>query len=403
MLIIDRRHEAMGGQPHNRPVSQLTQIALHWSGALSNIWNHEDWWKNGRGWRMGGYHFWIDRQGNIYQNYNYTVQTNGVSGENVRTVHVCVESNSLANYTSAQEQARDWLIKKIMDDLNIKADNVRGHGEWPNQTTVCPGYSKSYMDALRESLANGQSVAMPPVKIPVAPSGSGKLEVNGVFFGNIDLVKELQAHFNTPITGNISPIGQPSMLITAMQRFYGSSPVSGNVSRPGSDSALWEAMQKYHGTEVTKRIGERDSMLIKRIQEELNAGTYPRRASAPVLVAPKPAPKPAPVPSGPNLAVNGRFFGNAATIRALQRHFGTSQTGAISDPPARSLLIEAMQRFYGSPVTGQVSRGDNTSLLWTAMQRYHGTSVTGKISPSGSLLIQAVQRQLNNGTYPRRG
>lgn len=396
MLIIDYRDKANGGQPFNRPLGSITHAAWHYTATLNSfILNHQNYWRNNLGWRMGGYHFYIDRDGNIYQMYNLTVQTNGVGGHNSYTVHISVETDSEANYTEAQLQARAWLTRKLVEECpNLKYETVWGHREFPNQSTACPGHSVATMNQFRQQLGSSEPIKVQEIKDTTNTTSDGKLDINGVFFGNKALIKELQRHFNTPITGNISDIPNPSMLITAMQNFYGSK-VTGNVSRPGNKSLLWEAMQKYHGTQVTGQISASGSSLIKKIQQELNAGTYPQRANS------------SSAPSHETLKIDGSL--GPATARRWQQVMNTQVTGVIGGQSRHaiteniaavqfgsggSMLIRAVQRELGVKEDG--SLGPVTLRAW---QRRMGTPVTGAISPSGSAVVMELQRRLNRNTF----
>lgn len=134
--------------------------------------------------------------------------------------------------------------------------------------------------------------------------------------------------------------------------------------------------------------------LLKRVKAKGHDAFITNRQTASI-----PNSEPINGPEELKLVVNGTFFGDVPTIKRLQNHFGTPETGEIT-VDGKSLLIEAMQEFYGSPVTGKVSR-DGESALFEAMQNYHGTPVTGEISPTGSSLIKQVQKELNEDTYPK--
>ena len=166
--IIDRRGEALGGQRKDRARSAITTIGWHYTAVLRKnrafITNHEAYWRDSLGWDRGGYHFYIDADGNIYQNYNYERITWGVANNNDYVVHISVEAGNGGDYSQAQIDARDWLTRKIMGDLNIPASKVKGHWEIYNNSS-CPGYTKAQMDAFRAKLAQPVAVA------PVAPEG----------------------------------------------------------------------------------------------------------------------------------------------------------------------------------------------------------------------------------------
>lgn len=167
MQITDRRQSALGGQKDTRKRSEITHIAWHYSGVARAtkrfITAHESWWRNGRGWTRGGYHFYIDADGKIYQNYNYETVSNGVGNNNSYIVNICVEAGSGTDYSDEQIRAREWLTRKIMADLSIPASNVLGHKEFPKQTTACPGYSKAQMDEFRRRLATPVKGSEPTV------------------------------------------------------------------------------------------------------------------------------------------------------------------------------------------------------------------------------------------------
>ncbi|CZQ83309.1 n-acetylmuramoyl-l-alanine amidase [Trichococcus flocculiformis] len=174
--IIDRRADALGGQRKDRALSAITTIGWHYTAVLRKnrafITNHEAYWRDTLGWNRGGYHFYIDADGNIYQNYDYERITWGVKDNNWYVVHISVEAGNGNDYSQAQIDAREWLTRKIMADLNIPASKVKGHWEIYNNTS-CPGYTKAQMDAFRAKLAQpaGSAAAAAPVApVQVAPA-----------------------------------------------------------------------------------------------------------------------------------------------------------------------------------------------------------------------------------------
>ena len=168
--IIDRRASALGGQRKDRSLSSITTIGWHYTAVLRKnrafITNHEAYWKNTHGWDRGGYHFYIDADANIYQNYDYERITWGVADNNGYVVHISVEAGNGNDYSPEQVAAREWLTRKIMADLNIPASKVKGHWEIYNNSS-CPGYTKAQMDAFRAKLA--QPAGSAAVSAPVAP------------------------------------------------------------------------------------------------------------------------------------------------------------------------------------------------------------------------------------------
>ena len=151
--MIDRRSKALGGQSNDRSRSAIKVIVWHYTATNDgSIESHENYWKNHHGWDRGGYHFYIDRKGVIYQNYNFERMTWGVANNNGHTVHISVEAASKKDYLDVQVTAREQLTRWLMSELNISASNVKGHYEVYNNTS-CPGYTKAELDAFRAKLA----------------------------------------------------------------------------------------------------------------------------------------------------------------------------------------------------------------------------------------------------------
>lgn len=167
--IHDRRASALGGQSKDRNRSAITTIVWHYSAVARSvrkfITGHEEYWKNTLGWDRGGYHFYIDVDGNIWQNYDYERITWGVYNNNGYCVHISVEAGSGTDYSDAQIAARDWLTRKIMGDLSVPASKVKGHWEVYNNSS-CPGYTKAQMDVFRAKLAQPIATVAAPVATP---------------------------------------------------------------------------------------------------------------------------------------------------------------------------------------------------------------------------------------------
>ena len=195
-VINDRRSSALGGQSRDRSRSAITTIGWHYTAVMRKnrafITNHEAYWRDTLGWDRGGYHFYIDADGNIYQNYDYERITWGVKDSNGYVVHISVEAGNGNDYSQAQIDARDWLTRKIMGDLNIPASKVKGHWEIYNNTS-CPGYTKAQMDAFRAKLAKPSgSFSAPVVSTPAVSVPSG-----GFAVGSKVTVRASATHYQT--------------------------------------------------------------------------------------------------------------------------------------------------------------------------------------------------------------
>ena len=189
--IIDRTKQALGypstGVYPKRYLSNIKQIVWHytWSDhdgdAMDNIKLHENYWRSHHGWDIGGYHFYIDKRGKIVQNYPLTTVTYGAGQLNPQLVHVCCEGKG--NYTPEQIKSREELTLWLMYELNISADNVKGHKEIPYNSTSCPGYTVTRLNQFRADLkakydrllkgtntsTNPRFVDLPDYKAPAKP------------------------------------------------------------------------------------------------------------------------------------------------------------------------------------------------------------------------------------------
>ena len=101
--------------------------------------------QNGRGWMDIGYHFLVDRAGNIYQGRPETVLGAHVGGANTGNIGVCLlgcyhppEDNC---YQTMTDESRDALVKLygwISDTYGQDPGALLGHRDYFG-TTACPG------------------------------------------------------------------------------------------------------------------------------------------------------------------------------------------------------------------------------------------------------------------------
>mgnify|MGYP006179052949 CR=1 FL=1 len=99
-----------------------------------------------RGWSDIGYHFVIDKAGNIYQGRPETVIGAHVLGNNTGNIGVCV----LGCYHPPELYCGDWLSDEttsalvalyawISNEYNYNPNILLGHRDYPNNDTSCPG------------------------------------------------------------------------------------------------------------------------------------------------------------------------------------------------------------------------------------------------------------------------
>lgn len=140
--VVDKLPRHPDKQYPTRPLEQVTHIAIHHSAAPANIsleriarYHVED-----HGWPGIGYHFYIAPDGTIYKTNEITTLSNQVYANNHYTLGICVAGNfSDVVPTPAQLDAAARLVAWLTQELNIPLENVKGHKEYPENTTQCPG------------------------------------------------------------------------------------------------------------------------------------------------------------------------------------------------------------------------------------------------------------------------
>lgn len=75
-------------------IRYIRNIAIHCSSGFANAESIQAYFlrpksQGGRGWKTGGYHVIIERDGTVHQMYDYNKVTNGVLGFNSDTIHIC--------------------------------------------------------------------------------------------------------------------------------------------------------------------------------------------------------------------------------------------------------------------------------------------------------------------------
>ena len=97
----------------------IKNIVIHCSAGHTSAEKIQDYFlrpksKGGRGWRTGGYHIIIEKDGTIVEMYPFDKVTNGVRGYNLNTIHICyvggVEEN---NVNKAKDTRTDSQKKSI--------------------------------------------------------------------------------------------------------------------------------------------------------------------------------------------------------------------------------------------------------------------------------------------------
>lgn len=138
-----------------RKLSAIKNIARHYSatktGNWAAFWRH---WNGKLGWGTGGYHEIILPDGTVELCYDPEEITNGVGGQNSYIYNICLVSDG--TFTAAQEKVWEERAKYWMQRLNLPVSAVKGHNEFPGQSTACPGIN---MNTVRARLKGQTSSA----------------------------------------------------------------------------------------------------------------------------------------------------------------------------------------------------------------------------------------------------
>lgn len=129
-----------------RKLSAIKNIARHHSATTSgnweSFWRH---WNGTKGWGTGGYHEIILRDGTVELCYNPEEITNGVGGQNSYIYNICLVGNG--SFTAEQEKVFDERARYWIERLGLNVKDVKGHNEFPKQSTNCPGVNMNNVRA----------------------------------------------------------------------------------------------------------------------------------------------------------------------------------------------------------------------------------------------------------------
>ena len=161
----------------SRTLAQITHIAVHHSAAPAHIpaeriaAYHVQ--SESHLWPGIGYHYYIGPDGDIYQTQDLKLIVYHVHKHNDYTIGVCVAGNFADVIpTPAQINAAARLIIWLMQELHIPLANVKGHQEFPDNSTPCPGRQWLEDKKWRELLFAEIQEAQGDVAAPVARSMS---------------------------------------------------------------------------------------------------------------------------------------------------------------------------------------------------------------------------------------
>ena len=105
------------------------------------------WHVNGNGWQDIGYHYLIDRDGQVARGRALETQGAHTSGHNANSIGICLvggHGSSMndpfsKNYTDAQDQA----LRVLINELQVRIPGIRkisGHNDY-TKAKACPGFN----------------------------------------------------------------------------------------------------------------------------------------------------------------------------------------------------------------------------------------------------------------------
>jgi N-acetylmuramoyl-L-alanine amidase len=125
---------------------QVTHIVIHCSATpqSATVEAIQKYWRETMNWNRPGYHRIIKQDGTVVALEKYINPTNGVSGHNAHSIHICyiggVDRNNIPvdNRTPAQLYAMEKLIRELKATLPHAI--VCGHRDFPGVKKACPSF-----------------------------------------------------------------------------------------------------------------------------------------------------------------------------------------------------------------------------------------------------------------------
>ena len=121
----------------------INYIAIHCTATQpeSSIASIQNYWKNNLGWKNPGYHYIIDRFGNVVNLLPIELVSNGVQGYNSQTINISYVGgiNKSGKPKDTRTEAQKQSILKILNELRVKFPKakIQGHRDFPNVKKAC--------------------------------------------------------------------------------------------------------------------------------------------------------------------------------------------------------------------------------------------------------------------------
>jgi len=121
-------------------LKEVKLIIIHHSGSLDSFEKIKNFHINKNGWEDIGYHWVIDKNGNLLEGRNEKFIGAHCLGQNRNSLGVCLIGNfEFETPTEKQIQILIEFLKKKMNKFNISLENVFGHRKISEKEGICPG------------------------------------------------------------------------------------------------------------------------------------------------------------------------------------------------------------------------------------------------------------------------
>lgn len=127
-----------------RPINAITDIAIHHSLTLTGSAEaYAEYHVKKLGWPGIGYHFVIEKDGEIKQCHDLEVISYHVGNSNGFSVGICITGDFRSQEpTDAQKLALRYLVNKYLPAKLPNLKNIKGHNEYPGyETKQCPAFN----------------------------------------------------------------------------------------------------------------------------------------------------------------------------------------------------------------------------------------------------------------------
>ena len=124
----------------------INYIAIHCTATQpeSSIASIQNYWKNNLGWKNPGYHYIIDRFGNVVNLLPIELVSNGVQGYNSQTINISYVGgiDKSGKPKDTRTEAQKQTILKLLKELRVKFPKakIQGHRDFPNVKKACPSF-----------------------------------------------------------------------------------------------------------------------------------------------------------------------------------------------------------------------------------------------------------------------